>query len=296
MIAPRRFLPSISALMALEAVDRLGSATAAAKELSLTQSAVSRQLQSIEAQLDAPMFQRQGRAISLTPAAREYVAQVRGFLTQLANASVKLRTNPTGGNLNLAILPAFGVHWLAPRLADFARRHPEVTVNLSTRLRPFDFRQEPFDAAIHFGRENWPGVSYLPIMSEQVVAVSRPGAIPSGLSSPAELLAYPLLHIETRPNAWRDWFRHQGVDADVPAGMSFDQFSTIAQAAAHGLGIALLPTFLVQRDLEEGRLVVVFGKSSLSVGKYYLVWPADKANQPPLVSFRNWLEGTTEFH
>ncbi len=82
--------------------------------------------------------------------------QVRSALEQIAQASLTLRANPLGGTLNLAILPAFGVHWLAPRLADFARRHPEVTVNLSTRLRPFDFDAEAFDAAIHFGQPTGP--------------------------------------------------------------------------------------------------------------------------------------------
>ena len=120
MITPRRYLPSLASLLALEALDRLGSASAAAEELSLTQSAISRQLQVLEGQMGVPLLLRDRKQLRLTPAARDYVGQVRSVLQLLAQASLKLRANPTGGSLNLAILPAFGVHWLAPRLADFA--------------------------------------------------------------------------------------------------------------------------------------------------------------------------------
>jgi LysR family glycine cleavage system transcriptional activator len=158
---PRRYLPPIPALMALEAVDRLGTASEAAKELSLTQGAISRALQSLEEQLGVPLLIRERQRLRLTPAGRDYVAEVRKALHLLASASITLRANPTGGSLNLAILPAFGMHWLAPRLARFAQTHPEVTINLSTRLRPFDFQGSTFDAAVHYGRQDWPGVDYL---------------------------------------------------------------------------------------------------------------------------------------
>ena len=119
MLLPRRFLPSIASLLALEAVDRLGSATAAAEELSLTQSAISRQLKALEDQMGAQLLLRERKRLQLTPAARDYARQVRGVLSTLATASLKLKANPAGGSLNLAVLPAFGMHWLAPRLKDF---------------------------------------------------------------------------------------------------------------------------------------------------------------------------------
>ena len=115
MIAPRRFLPSISALLSFEAVTRLGTATAAAQELNLTQSAVSRQIKTLEEQLGVSLMIRQGRRLTPTQAGLDYVTQVRDILNRLAQASVSARTNPTGGTLDLAILPALGTHWLAPR-------------------------------------------------------------------------------------------------------------------------------------------------------------------------------------
>lgn len=288
MFAHRRFLPSIPALLAFEAVARLGSATAAGQELSQTQSAISRQLKTLETQIGAALFAREGRALVLTPAGRDYVVQVRDVLNRLGSASVAAGANPGGGALNLSILPAFGMHWLAPRLADFAGSHPEVTVNLSTRLAPFDFRSEPFDAAIHFGRKDWPGAEHMLLMPENVVAVAAPGMVPDGADA-RDLATLPLLHLDTRPRGWARWFAAHGLPPPAQAGMVFDQFSTMAQAAIHGLGIALLPDFVADAHLQSGALVRAAPDMGQSIGDYYLVWPAERPEPPSLASFRAWI-------
>ena len=288
MFTHRRFLPSVSALLAFEAAARLGSATAAAQELSLTQSAISRQLKTLEEQIGAHLFAREGRALVLTPAGRDYVVHVRDILMRLGSASVAAGTNPEGGALNLAILPAFGMHWLAPRLADFARAHPEVTVNLSTRLAPFDFRSEHYDAAIHFGRRDWPGAAHLRLMPENVVAVAAPALVPRPMD-PADLAKLPLLHLDTRPRAWSRWLAAHDLPPPRNAGMVFDQFSTMAQAAIHGLGVALLPDFVATSHLMSRALVRAADDAGQSIGDYYLVWPAERPDPPSLKSFRTWL-------
>ena len=291
MIGPRRLLPSMPALLALEAVDRLGTASAAAEELSLTQGAVSRALQGLEGQLGVTLFLRERQRLRLTPAAQDYVRQVRAHLTGLAQASVRLRANPGGGSLSLAILPAFGVQWLAPRLPDFTRRHPGVTVNLSTRLRPFDFATEGFDAAIHFGREDWPGAEHMLLMEEEVLPVCAPALSPAPVDSPEALLALPLLQLESRPGAWGRYLAQQGVGGKRPVGMLFDQFATMSQAAIHGLGVALLPVFMIEDALRDGRLVVAWPVRGRGLGSYYLVWPKDSPARAPLVAFREWISG-----
>lgn len=291
MIAPRRLLPSMPALLALEAVDRLGTASAAAEELSLTQGAVSRALQGLEGQLGVALFVRERQRLRLTPAAQDYVRQVRAHLTGLAQASLRLRANPGGGGLSLAILPAFGVQWLAPRLADFARLHPGVTVNLSTRLRPFDFASEGFDAAIHFGRADWPGAEHLLLMEEAVLPVCAPGVLPNPLTTAEELLTLPLLQLESRPGAWGRYLAQQGVVGQRPVGMLFDQFATMTQAAIHGLGVALLPVFLIGEALRDGRLIAAWPVRGHGLGSYYLVWPRDVPMRAPLIAFRDWIAG-----
>ncbi|PVA11594.1 LysR family transcriptional regulator [Pelagivirga sediminicola] len=290
MALPRRFLPSIASLRALEALDRLCSATAAAEALALTQSAVSRQIQALEEQLGVTLIVRDGRRIVLTQDAVQYAAEVRAALNQIAQASLKLTANPSGGALNLAILPTFGMRWLVPRLPDFARSHPEVTLNLSTRIKPFSFAMEPFDAAIHFGEADWPGTRSMRLRGEAVLAVCAPDLIETKPpTSAASLLDMPLMHIETRPGAWRAWFAAQGVQAGRVTGTTYDQFATITQAALHGLGVALLPEYLSEADLAAGRLVVAWGGPTPSPGAYHLIWPDAKSGDAALIKFREWL-------
>ena len=291
MKTPRRLLPSIASLRALEALDRLGSASAVAEELALTQGAVSRQLQALEEQLGVELVQRSRRRLALTPEAQDYAAEIRQALTRIANASLRLQAAPVGGTLNLAILPTFGMRWLVPRLPQFARLHPDVTLNMTTRLVPFNFASEPFDAALHFGSGDWPGTGRMLLRHESVLPVAAPTLLPSGPpDDPRALLRLPLLHIQTRPRAWTDWFAAQGVAIDRPVpGTIHDQFSTITQAALHGLGVALMPDYLVEQDIATGRLMPAYGTPVEASGAYYLIWPLDHARNPSLTAFRDWL-------
>lgn len=285
----RRNLPSLSGLLALEAVARLGTATAAAAELNLTPGAISRALKEAEATLGQTLLMRDRQRLRLTPAGADYIAQVRHALDLLGGAAQRLRSS-AGGVLTLAILPAFGMHWLAPRLPLFRAAHPEVSLSLSTRLRPFDLVTEGFDAAIHYGRADWPAADHLRLMQEQVIPVCSPGFLQTPLKGPADILSYPLLMIESRTGDWGRWFSAHGIAGQRPAGMMFDQFATMQQGAIHGLGVALLPTFLITEDLSAGRLIPAWGTPAPSSGAYWLVWPKDTPMRPPLKAFHDWCE------
>ena len=295
MNTPRRYLPSIASLRALEALDRLGSASAVASELALTQSAVSRQLQALESQMGVEMIRRDRKRLSLTPEAQDYVAEIREALNRIAQASLRLQVAPQGGALNLAILPTFGMRWLMPRLPAFARLHPNVTLNMSTRLVPFNFGTEPFDAALHFGPGDWPGTDRLLLKHESVLPVAAPALLTSAAGRAEDLLKMPLLHIQTRPHAWSDWFAAQGVKLTRPIpGTMYDQFATITQAALHGLGVALMPDYLVEEEIATARLRPVFGDPVEAQGAYWLVWPQTRARDPSLLAFRDWLADQAE--
>lgn len=289
MIAPRRFLPSISSLLALEAVERLGSATAAAEELALTHSAVSRQLRVLEGQIGVEMFRREGKGLVLTPAGADYARSVRDCLQDLARASLRIKAGGERNSLNLGILPAFGMFWLSPRLRGFCRAHPEIMVNLTSRLSHFDFGRDKLDAAIHYGRRDWRGVHYLELARERVIPACAPGLLAGAAPDPAGLLALPLLHLESRPGAWEQWFARQGCDVAGLQGMLFDQFLNMAEAAALGFGVALLPEFLARSEFDKGRLVPAFPDYMEVNGSYYLVWPQDREPSRALQALLRWL-------
>lgn len=291
----RRFLPSTTALSALEAIDRLGSATAAAEELSLSQSAVSKQLLSLEETLGVTLATREGNRLRLTPAASAYAAEIREALARIGQASMRLTVNPSGGSLSLAILPTFGMRWLMPRLPRFAEAHPEITIHMGTRLQRFNFATEGFDAAIHYGSPDWPGCNHLKLRAETVLPVCAPPLLERHtVARPSDLLGLPLLHIQTRPTAWADWLAHWGVAADVPRGTLHDQFSTITQAAIHGLGVALLPDYLAEAPIQRGELTPAWGGATPALGAYWLVWPKEKSADPALRQFRDWLASEAE--
>jgi LysR family glycine cleavage system transcriptional activator len=289
---PRRLLPPLPALLAFEAAARLESFTQAAAELNQTQGAVSRQVKLLEEQLGILLFQRVRQRVSLTEAGRFYAAEIRTVLRQFARATAEtIAFRGQGGTLNLAILPSFGTRWLIPRMPSFFARHRDILVNFSTRLRPFDFAREGLDAAIHFGDPAWPGATLHKLMGETLVPVASPALIArSRLAEPAEILRETLLIQATRPHAWQEWFAAQGLymPPNQPA-LSFEQFTLVLQAAVAGLGIAIVPTVLVRTELEAGELVVLSEASVESRQGYFLAYPTENADFPPLAAFREWL-------
>jgi len=290
-----RKLPQTSLLETFEVAARKGSFTLAARKLNMTQGAVSRQIRALEDQLGVELFIRERQTVRLSPAGSAYVEEIGKALSIIRMASTSLQVNPDGGVLALGILPTFGTRWLAPRLPDFLAHNPGVTVNLTTKLRPFDFAEEPLAAAIHFGSGNWPGTEGLFLAEETVVPVCAPERLPDlAIASVEDVARAPLLFIATRPDSWRRWFEAFDIEADVHPATTFDQFATMAQAAAHGMGVALMPEFLIRDELESGRLVPVLDITRKSIGNYSLRWPVRRRDYPPLVSFRRWLAELVE--
>lgn len=294
MSIPRRFLPSMSLLSAFEAAARLQNFTSAAEELSITQSAVSRQIRLLEEQIGCQLFVRERQTVRLSEAGAAYAREIREALQRIGNASLNLRANPHGGTLNLAILPTFGTRWLAPRLPGFLDRHPGITINLSTRLSAFDFRSDPFDAAIHFGDRPWAGTEGIELTTETVIPIASPKFVRDNkMRTAGDLLDLPLLHLASRPDQWEQWFAAQHVEVGQLRGMLFDQFATAAQAAESGLGLALLPAFLIEGDIRRGDLVPVLDAPMQSRERYFLVWPVGHGDHRPLKMFRDWIDKET---
>ncbi|ARC35385.1 LysR family transcriptional regulator (plasmid) [Paracoccus yeei] len=287
----RRYLPGLGLLTAFDAVMRTGSVTRAAQDLALTQSTVSRLVQTLEAQLGQPLFLRRRKRLHPTEAALRYHRDIAAALDNIQRATMALVANPDGGTLDLAVLPTFGTRWLAPRLPDFLSANPGVTVNLTTRFTRFDFATERFDAMIYYGSDDWPGAAHLKLFDERLTACASPALLTAHpVAGPADLHGMVLLQLATRSDAWAAWFRGQG--AAPPAridGMVMDQFSMMVQAAISGLGVALLPDYLARPEIAEGRLLPILRPGVAGPGAYWLAWPEDRAEGKPLQAFRDWL-------
>ncbi|MBB5402996.1 DNA-binding transcriptional LysR family regulator [Paraburkholderia youngii] len=288
----RRRIPSIEALIAFEAAARHLSFTRSADELALTQSAVGRQVGSLEEYLGVPLFNRVKKRLSLTEIGQIYARQVRENLGRLERDTLAAMAHrDAGGVLEIAVIPTFATRWLIPRLPRFYAEHERVTVNLTTRAEPFLFTDTPFDAAIHFGDPVWPGSCAKYLFGEEMTPVCSPQLLKGRTDlQPPEVANYTLLHQSARPDAWRNWLAQAGIhDADCMRGQRYELFSMLVEAARAGLGIALVPRFFVSHELELGELIVPCNLSLRSDKGYYLVYPECKQNMPLVQAFERWM-------
>lgn len=289
----RRFLPNLSLLLAFDAVMRTGSVTGAAQDLGLTQSTVSRLLQSLEAQLGQELFIRHKKRLTPTEAAERYFRDISAALDLIQRGSMTLIANPDGGSLDLAVLPTLGTRWLAPRLPEFLSLHPGISINLTTRFERFSFQTEPFDAVIFYGQADWPDAGHLKLFDERLTACASPGLLErTSIMTPDDVKSTMLLQLPTRPDAWSDWFRGQGVEPEAVHGMMVDQFSMMIQVAISGMGIALLPDYLARIEIAEGRLLPILRQAVPASGSYWLAWPRHHDAFKPLMALRNWIAST----
>ncbi len=302
----RRHLPSTQALACFEAAARHESYTRAAQELALTQSAVSRQITALEDFLGVALFRRTRHGVVLTPAGQHYGQQVALWLQGLERDTLDVMARQgQGGALALAAVPTFATRWLIPRLPLLAQQHPDIVVHIETRTRPFLFSDTGFAAAIYAGTPeqvaNWPGTQAQLLMHEDIWPVCSPKLLESAMERgrgrayqpllPQALAELPLLQQSTRPYAWRQWFEAQGVDAPRALdGPRHELFSMLAVAAAHGLGVALIPPLLIEDELARGELVVACRAPMAGERRaYYLVTPAPQAPSPVLAAFAAWI-------
>ena len=288
----RRKIPGSDLLIAFETAARHQSFTRAAEELSLTQSAVCRQIQALEDQLGVQLFNRVRKRVTLSEAGQLYARQIRENLKRIEHDTLSLMAHRgMGGVVELAVVPTFATRWLIPRLSDFNRRHPGITLDLATRADPFMFSDTPFDAAIHFGDPVWPGAMTEYLFGEEIVPVCSPASAAATLPlAPAELASMPLLHQSARQDAWRQWFEMAGLtNVNAMGGARYELFSMLVEAARAGLGVALVPRFFVLNEIASGELVIPCPQAMHNQRGYYLVYPEDRENSPPLQTFCAWL-------
>lgn len=289
----RRLLPKLLGLQAFEATARLGSVSRAAAELSLTQSAVSRQLQALEGQVGVQLFLRSKKRLLLTEAGAGYLHDIRSGLAMLGDATDALVSRQgRGGTLRLATLPTFGAKWLVPRLPRFYADHPHVTLELITRLAPFDFSLEQLDGAIHFGGRDWSGAVIEYLGKEEMIVVATP-TLASHCRTPADVLRLPLLQITSRAFSWHTWLAAIGLTgAAITPYLQVETFAMGIEAVLAGLCVAILPSFFVTAEIAAGSLVTI-GPAVTSESAYYFVYPERKRDYYPLREFARWIRQET---
>jgi LysR family glycine cleavage system transcriptional activator len=288
----RTLIPDLMVLQAFESAARHGNFTRAATELNLTQSAVSRQVKTLEQQLGVLLFERVRQRAVLSDAGRQLLPSVQRLLAQSEEMVLRARAGADGRTvLSIATLPTFGSRWLMPRLRDFLEGHPGVAVDVASRTQPFDLEAEDVDLAIHYGQPVWANAVCTFMCSEVILPVASPALLEaSPVHEPEDLETRPLLHLATRPKLWAEWFQLNGLRGEQAyRGNRFDQFAMVIEATVRGMGFSLLPLYLIEDEIASDRLRVVFDRPMPTDNSYYVVLPESKRDDTLAQAFQAWL-------
>ncbi|WP_341896776.1 transcriptional regulator GcvA [Ferrovibrio terrae] len=287
-------LPSLNALRAFAVAGRHLSFTRAAEELHVTQGAVSRLVKQLEADLGVSLFRRSPRGLELTSEGATFLPALSDAFAQLATATrLVARSRRPANHLAITMLPTLAMRWFMPRLADFHRLHPDISVDVTSADRPIDFAREPVDVGIQYGGGEWPAdLAAEFLMPETVILVGSPALLKTKpVKKPEDVKRHSLLAHSTRPEAWAEWFACAGMKAATGRGPAFEHFFMSIEAAVNGLGLALVPDFFVAAELRDGRLVEPLPRYRVARrGGYYLLHLPGREREPAIRAFRGWLE------
>ncbi|WP_375412894.1 transcriptional regulator GcvA [uncultured Bradyrhizobium sp.] len=291
-------LPSLNGLRAFEAAARHLSFTHAATELNVTQTAISHQIKRLEQELGIRLFVRQNRALTLTKQAKEYLPGIRAAFNDLRLATDRLLRRENDHVLTISTLASLAAKWLLPRLSAFQEAHPGIDVRITTSTSLVDFGSGDVDAAIRYGRGQWPGLRADWLMADQLFPVCSPALLSGSkpLRCPEDLAHHVLLHSTNNDDDWRLWLTAAGLPTTIAKqhGVTFDLILMVVQAAIDGIGVAIGRTSYVQDDIAKGRLVVPFDITLPADAGFYLVSPAGAADSPKLSAFRQWLVASVQ--
>jgi len=294
-----RRLPPLAALRAFDAAARHLSFKQAAEELNVTPAAISQQIRALEEDVGVRLFRRLPRALELTEAGRAAAPILGEGFARLAEAAGAMRAAVPSRTITVSAAPSFAAKWLVPRLERFGERYPDYDVRLDASDALADFSGDGVDVALRYGRGRYPGLVAERLMAETTAPVCSPALIERGppLATPSDLRHHRLLHVVWRMEqeaapSWRMWLRAAGVtDVDTSRGAQFSNDSLAVQAAIEGQGVALGNGVLVEADIAAGRLLLPFAEAEAQDTRfcYYLVYPEDRAAEPRVAAFRDWL-------
>jgi LysR family transcriptional regulator of beta-lactamase len=278
----------LNALRAFEVSARHLSFTRAADELNVTQTAISQHVKNLEERMGVPLFRRLPRGLALTDEGLSLLPVLAESFGRMGSVLEQFRDGQFREVLTVGAVGTFAVGWLIPRLRDFQQAHPFIDFRLFTNNNRVDLAGEGLDCAIRFGDGAWHGTEAEPLMASPLSAVCSP-AIAGRLRAPADL-AKELLLRSYRADEWARWFAAAGVDCPLVRGVVFDSSLTMAEAAAQGAGVALLPVNMFARELQGGRLARPFAVE-IETGGYWLTRLKSRRATAGMRIFREWLLG-----
>lgn len=283
-------LPSLNALRAFEAMARTGGATAAAAELCVTHSAVSRQVKALEAALGVRLFEGPRHRLTLTEAGQTLLPALTTAFDGIAAGVAHARGR--GQDLRLAVHPSLSVKWLIPRLPAFSALRPEARLHLA-ELAPHAMTHRGADAVLRIvGPEALADPSVSAFMPNAVGPVIAPDRLRGAACARDALLAAPRLVSRPHPEGWAIWADRAGVTLPATETRSMAHLHFALDAALNGWGAAVMPWPLAAAEVLAGRLAAPFGFTP--DGGAFVVIRAPGADSGLLAAFERWLKAEGE--
>lgn len=288
----RRRLPPPNWLRAFEAAARHLSFTAAAKELHVTQSAVSQQVRLLEQYLHEPLFHRHPRRLQLTDTGEAYLATVGEAFEQLARSTTELFGHRKSERVVLRVNPAFAIYWLTPKLPHFQALHPDIDLRVNISVWLSETEWDAVSLEVRYGRGNWNGLSANRLTHETLFPVCAPALLERapGLREVTDLNGHTLLHVLGNNEGWARWLECVGEsDIDVDTGVQFDTSAVALEYAAAGGGVAIGASSLTRDMMRNRRLVAPFPVKVPANEAFYLVSPESRTDSENSAKLRAWL-------
>lgn len=281
--------PPLIWLRAFEAAARHLSFTDAAKELNLTQAAVSKHVKSLELQLRHPLFIRRPRSLLLTKMGEAYLPKVHDAFERLAVGTREVFGGRRSSELTLRCAVSFAVNWLAPRLDDYLEKHPGKTLRIISSVWNDAFDSDAVDLDIQYGTGDWDGVRSHRLTWETITPLCS-AALATKLRHADDLKHERLLHVLGYQEGWGTWLQAaEAKQVDPGQGLQFDTSLLAFEVAARGGGVALGRRSLAKRDRDSGRLVAPFELEVPIDEAFYLLEPVGLQLRADAAAFRNWL-------
>jgi LysR family transcriptional regulator, regulator of gene expression of beta-lactamase len=276
----------LNALRAFEASARHLSFTKAGMELRVGQAAISHQVKGLEARLGVQLFRRLPRGLALTDEGQALIPAIAESFGRLRATLERFEKGHFRGVVSIGVVGTFATGWLLPRLGAFREAHPFVDLRIQTNNNRVDLAGEGLDFAIRYGNGSWRNTDAVHLFPAPLSPVCAP-QIAERISKPADLAEEALLR-SYQPDEWPRWFAAAGVASPAVKGTMFDSSVTMAEAAARGAGVALLPVAMFEQELSLGRLVQPFD-TKVSIGSYWLTALKSKPETDAMRAFRSWI-------
>lgn len=284
-----RKYPPLNSLRAFDSAARHLSFSKAADELAVTQSAVSKQIKLLENYLGKTLFERKHQQIALTPAAAVYAQTIGDALDIVSAGTDALIVHEAATEtLHVNALPTLTSKWLIPLLEEFKQLYPHIAVTIDSGDGDIDFASVEADVALRASRTGvFSGIYSEQVFGENLVPVCVPELKVESIS---QLAGRPLIEHTTRPSMWGEFFAAMNCEIQNRGyELGLEHYYMVVQAALDGLGVALVPKFLVEKELTAGDLVLALNSNFQSPYTYYLLAPSHKVGQKKVQVFMDWL-------